>query len=225
MYSDNDSLAKVIVPYHQQEKTKRNIFISSACNCTKSISVTYDESISNGSKRFQWCSKESDQRDDHQLVVTYNLFGDVENGGINSRYFSLMRNISLAIEEYYPGWIMRIYHSFTENDRKAYQSLCDIYCQFPHVDLCSVTDIWQQIGNETTPIDPALIKGLNKRMYRFLVMLDHNVDVFISRDIDSFVITREIDAVREWLQSNFTFHLMRDNPWHTDMILAGNGIL
>ncbi len=98
--------------------------------------------------------------------------------------------------------------------------MCELHCQFNHLDLCSVTDI---TGNITslTPIDPALLRGLNGRMFRFLVMLDPNVDVFISRDTDSVILRREVDAVDEWLRSNYTFHLMRDHKNHTAIILAG----
>ena len=32
---------------------------------------------------------------------------------------------------------------------------------------------------------------------------------------------RERDAVNEWLESNKTFHLMRDHPWHGSEINAG----
>lgn len=36
----------------------------------------------------------------------------------------------------------------------------------------------------------------------------------MSRDSDGKIIVREEDAVREWLASNRTFHIMRDHPWH-----------
>lgn len=70
--------------------------------------------------------------------------------------------------------------------------------------ICVVSRHWQigRIGNSTTPIDPALIRGLNPRMYRYLVMLDPNVDMFISRDVDSLIFPREVDAVKQWLPSN-----------------------
>ena len=98
--------------------------------------------------------------------------------------------------------------------------LCDLHCQFDHVDLCSVTDMAKNIPS-LTPIDPSLLRGLNGRMFRFLVMLDPDVDIFISRDIDSVIWQREVDAVDQWLSSNFTFHLMRDHKLHSATILAG----
>jgi hypothetical protein len=46
----------------------------------------------------------------------------------------------------------------------------------------------------------------------------------MSRDSDSKIVSREKDAVLEWLASNRTFHLMRDHPAHClfGTILGGN---
>ncbi len=54
-----------------------------------------------------------------------------------------------------------------------------------------------------------------------LPLLDDMVDILMSRDSDSVIITREQDAVREWLASNKTFHLMRDHPKHCGFFLGG----
>ena len=34
----------------------------------------------------------------------------------------------------------------------------------------------------------------------------------VSRDLDSRVSPREVEAVREWLATSRTFHIMRDHP-------------
>jgi len=209
-------------PVHQcqLQQTDDNQYISPLCNCAKMIPATNKEAL-NRSDQFHWCSVESDLRGDHQRVVSYTLFGDAQNTSTFRRYYSQMRNISLTVEKLYPGWTIRFYHTFTEQDREAYKSLCDIYCRFPHVDLCSVREMWERIGNSTTPIDPALLKGMDRRMHRYLVMMDPQADVFISRDIDSLIFRREADAVSQWIQSNYTFHLMRDHPLHGGIFLAG----
>jgi hypothetical protein len=128
----------------------------------------------------------------------------------------------LTAEKQYPGYIIRIYHNVVnEPESEGYRQLCNVYCRYPNVDLCSVPELADRIGNSTTPIDPVLIRGLNPRMYRYLVMLDPNVEVFISRDVDSLIYQREVDAVRQWLPTNYTFHLMRDHKGHGSIILAG----
>ncbi len=47
------------------------------------------------------------------------------------------------------------------------------------------------------------------------------VDVFLSRDLDSVVTDREAAAVAEFLDSSSSFHVMRDHPAHTAEILGG----
>jgi hypothetical protein len=199
-------------------------YISSLCNCGKEISMPDDDRPLDVNA-FDWCSRESSVRGPHQKVISYALYGNAHNASIFKRYYSLLRNISLTAERVYPGWNIRIYHNIPDSngpEREAHDQLCDVYCRFKHVDLCSVPLLIQRIGNETTPMDPTFLTGLNPRMFRYLVMLDPNVDVFISRDVDSLIWPREVDAVEEWLRSNYTFHVMRDHMNHGSVILAGN---
>lgn len=199
-------------------------YISSLCNCGKEISMPDEDRLSD-LNAFDWCSRESSVRGPHQKVISYALYGNAHNASIFKRYYSLLRNISLTAERVYPGWNIRIYHNIPDSngpEREAHDQLCDVYCRFKHVDLCSVPLLIQRIGNETTPMDPTFLTGLNPRMFRYLVMLDPNVDVFISRDVDSLIWPREVDAVEEWLRSNYTFHVMRDHMNHGSVILAGN---
>ena len=46
------------------------------------------------------------------------------------------------------------------------------------------------------------------------------MDVYISRDLDSRVNSRERAAVGEWLNSTEDFHFMRDHPLHGTTILG-----
>ena len=54
-----------------------------------------------------------------------------------------------------------------------------------------------------------------------LPLLDDMVDTLMSRDSDSVIITREQDAVQEWLAYNKTFHIIRDHPHHCSFFLGG----
>ena len=112
---------------------------------------------------------------------------------------------------------MRIYHNISSLTEDYETFLCPLICNKnnTHVDLCDINTI------ESKEINWPVIERLNPRMWRFLVMLDPLVDRFISRDIDSDIIDREIDAVNQWLQSNYTFHVMRDHPSHGGFMLAG----
>ncbi len=214
-------------PQVHNETEETNKYISSLCNCGKEIMMG-DESIQPHPDAFKWCSPDSSIRGMHQKIITYTLYGNVHNASVAKRYYSLLRNISLTAERDYPGWVVRIYHNIRDRggpEREAHNQLCDVYCRFHNVDLCSVPLLIQSIGNATTPIDPALLQGLNPKMFRYLVMLDPNVDVFISRDVDSIIWRREVDAVDEWLRSNYTFHAMRDHKFHGSIMLAGTYVL
>ena len=204
----------------EQSKTRaaQKFHISSMCNCSKRVPIGGDESSG-----FKWCSDESSIRGRHQKIITYTVFGDAQDdASVFRRYFSSIRNISQTASKMYPGWVMRIYHNVVESQSEAQKQLCKVFCRHPSIDLCSINRIADQIQpNSTTPIDPKLIRGLNPKMFRYLVMLDPNVDVFISRDIDSLIWHREVDAVKEWLSSNYTFHLMRDHTGQDAIISAG----
>ena len=64
-------------------------------------------------------------------------------------------------------------------------------------------------------------QGVVGRAWRFAVLGDPTVDLFLSRDSDSWVLDREVTAVQEWLLSGRTFHVMRDHPNHKAVMLAG----
>jgi hypothetical protein len=68
------------------------------------------------------------------------------------------------------------------------------------------------------PKPPRFADGL---FWRFLVLDDPSVVRFMIRDCDSVLNIRERKAVEEWLASGKMFHVMRDNPAHTDLVLAG----
>ena len=108
---------------------------------------------------------------------------------------------------------MRIYHNLSETDRYG-STLRPLACRHHHVDLCDVSKIRLNAVSSAETVNP--------RMWRFFVMLDPLVGRFISRDIDSEILMpRETAAVRQWLESNFTFHVMRDHPSHGGFMLAG----
>ena len=52
-------------------------------------------------------------------------------------------------------------------------------------------------------------------------MLDLQVDILMSRDLDSLINERESVAVTEWIKSPYALHVMRDHPLHKKEILGG----
>ena len=52
-------------------------------------------------------------------------------------------------------------------------------------------------------------------------MLDLQVDILMSRDLDSLINERESAAVTEWIKSPDALHVIRDHPLHKKEILGG----
>jgi hypothetical protein len=68
---------------------------------------------------------------------------------------------------------------------------------------------------------PHRIDYIHAMMWRWLPLNDSFVDVFASRDTDSFILEREVDSVKVWLESEKLGHIMRDHFYHSFEILGG----
>ncbi len=58
-------------------------------------------------------------------------------------------------------------------------------------------------------------------VWRFIPIDDDSVDIFLSRDLDSPILSREREAVQEWEESDKIFHFMRDHRYHFAPIMGG----
>ena len=59
-----------------------------------------------------------------------------------SRYTELLHDLPSKISSAYPGFRMRLYHNVTMDAASdSFQILCDLFCKYPHVDLCDVREI------------------------------------------------------------------------------------
>lgn len=124
-------------------------------------------------------------------IVSYSLFGERPRYTINA-----LVNADLCAE-YYPDWKCRIYH-----DHSVPNNIVNELSKKQNVELIKETGI-----------------GHARRMWRFLSYDD--CDIFISRDIDSYITKREASAVSEWLDSGKNLHIMRDHSHHKNKIQAG----
>lgn len=118
---------------------------------------------------------------------------------------------------------MRVYHDSSINR----SIICDIECQtdeenegrlIDNADFCDLSEfkVNDSKGLELTPVNYVL-----PRMWRFFAIGDSFIDTMMSRDTDSYILQREVDAVNVWLNSDKKFHVMRDHPHHGVNILAG----
>lgn len=128
----------------------------------------------------------------NQKVISYSLYGQ------NSLYYKHLKNITKQIKALYPEWIIRIYHDNT------LLNYCEIKCQLDDDD----DDIIDFCNIEKLPPNKT-VNYIHKMNWRWLPIGDSFVDVFKSRDTDSFILQRELDSVQYWLKSNKTAHIMR----------------
>jgi hypothetical protein len=57
--------------------------------------------------------------------------------------------------------------------------------------------------------------------WRFLAAADPEVEIMISRDVDTLILEREVRAVDDWLASGCPLHIIRDHPKHEMPIMGG----
>ena len=126
-------------------------------------------------------------------IISFSLWGD------NPKYtVGAIENAKLA-KTIYPDWTCRFYIDNTVPKE--------------------IINLMKQRGAEIYKYD---IKGDWFSMFwRFLAISDDDVECMISRDCDSRISEREQLAVKEWLESDKLFHIMRDHPHHESYILAG----
>ncbi|EFX76533.1 hypothetical protein DAPPUDRAFT_322288 [Daphnia pulex] len=155
-------------------------------------------------------SCEADLRGPNQSVVSFSLYGDLSDPAVSDRYIRPLRALTANISRIYPDWIVRIYHNFSMEDGRELKEMLNNSAK---IDFCDVDRILR-LRNIRPTVFPMT--------WRFLPLLDPLVDRFMSRDTDSELIRREIDAVHQWLSaSDATFHAMRDHPWHCDTEILG----
>lgn len=140
---------------------------------------------------------------DKKNVIAFSLWGN------NYRYLGgALQNVELA-KHFYPGWICRFYVG--NSTRKDFVEKLK---SFDNVEVIEKEEDGDWTG----------------MLWRFHAAADPQVNVMLSRDCDSRIHRREVEAVKEWLTSEKDFHIMRDHQYHGVPILGGmwgakNGIL
>ena len=84
----------------------------------------------------------------------------------------------------------------------------------------NIKDILQNLGNVRL-ITMNNTNDKRNTMWRFIPAFLKETNIFLSRDTDSRIETREIKAIKDWLKSDKNFHIIRNHPAHRRKILAG----
>jgi len=130
-------------------------------------------------------------------VISFCLWGQ------EKRYtVGLIENIKLA-SIYYPDWI------------------CYVYIHQPSLTSEMKTSLDAFDNVKVVIKNDNVIRSKRFMLWRLEPIADKDVDVFISRDIDTRIFPREVLVVRQWLSSTKIIHIMRDHPLHYNKILGG----
>jgi len=127
-------------------------------------------------------------------IITYSLWGN------DLKYTLGAIENAKALDDVFPDWLARFYCG-TSVPKGIIRTLES----YENVEVV----IMEEKGS------------WNGMFWRFYPASEEDVDVMISRDCDSRLTEREKSAVDEWLESDKSFHIMRDHPWHGTQILGG----
>jgi hypothetical protein len=128
-------------------------------------------------------------------VISFSLWG-------NSRKytFGAIRNAELT-SDIYPGWVSRFY--------LGTDVPTDVIDELKNIPNTEIVYKFNQPNDWT---------GM---FWRFEAAYDESVELAVFRDTDSRISLREKYAVDKWIESDKTFHIMRDHPYHKFPILGG----
>lgn len=111
----------------------------------------------------------------------------------------------------YPNWVMRIYTNIPEIYWQ--HVFCPLICAFPkQFTVCDVNKL-PAFGN---------LSDLFELSWRYFVLADPDVDVFLIRSLDYLLTEREQSVVTKFeLDNTFWFHNIRDHPMQKWPISSG----
>ena len=134
----------------------------------------------------------------NKKIISFCLYGlGSVRDKIRNYYDGIFVNYYLA-KKIYPDWICRVYIDYKVPKNK--------------IDELFILDDLEIIVVKT---------DIPFMCVRFLPFDDRDVDIWISRDLDSIIRGREKQAVDEWLESDKSMHMMHDHKHHIDLVLGG----
>jgi len=147
------------------------------------------------------------RRGKSQKIISYSLYN-------KKRFFyDKLKEITKQLKILYPNWTMRVYYDKTIDK----SIICEIECQkddngilLDNADFCDTNNLTFKLENiknsNQSSFDASYIHSM---IWRWFPIGDSFVDVFSSRDTDSFLLQREVDSVNVWFNSDKVGHIMR----------------
>ena len=171
--------------------------------CSKLLEVLYNSNRS-------LCSRQADQRGNHQRIISIAIFGPQENPMfVDEKFAQLIYPFINEAQTLFPSWTIRLYADEKSIERLNLNNLTHFAS---NIDICNVNAL---------PVVGNLGEYLSGKLWRFIPALDPTVDFVSSRDLDSPLIERERLIIKQFLRSNYLFLTIRDHPLHGIPILGG----
>jgi hypothetical protein len=127
-----------------------------------------------------------------QNVISYSLWG-------TAPFYSYGAMINLVLSRtVYPGWSCRFYVD------KTVPPPCVAFLRNNGAEVRNIEDEYPGAG----------------LFQRFLVMNDRSVGRFLVRDCDARLSVAEADLVRQWIDSGYPFHAVRDHVLHNELMIG-----
>jgi tetratricopeptide (TPR) repeat protein len=125
-------------------------------------------------------------------VIAFSLWG-------TAPFYSYGAMINLVLSRtVYPGWICRFYVDATV------PPACVGFLRDNGGDVRNIEDEYPGVG----------------LFQRFLVMNDSTVGRFLVRDCDARLSAAEAGLVRQWIESGYPFHAVRDHVMHNELMIG-----
>jgi tetratricopeptide (TPR) repeat protein len=125
-------------------------------------------------------------------VISFSLWGAAP-------FYAYGAMINLVLSRtVYPGWSCRFYVD------DAVPAACTSFLRENGADVRNIADEYPGVG----------------LFQRFLVMNDPTVGRFLVRDCDARLSAAEADLVRQWIDSSFPFHAVRDHVMHNELMIG-----
>jgi tetratricopeptide (TPR) repeat protein len=125
-------------------------------------------------------------------VISFSLWGPAP-------FYSYGAMINLVLSRtVYPGWTCRYYVD------ASVPPACVAFLRDNGADVRNIEDEYPGVG----------------LFQRFLVMNDRSVGRFLVRDCDARLSTDEADLVRQWIDSDHPFHVVRDHVLHNELMIG-----
>jgi len=125
-------------------------------------------------------------------VISFSLWG-------TAAFYAYGAMINLVLSRsVYPGWSCRFYVAADVPRR------CVAYLRDNGADVRNIEDEYPGVG----------------LFQRFLVMNDRSVGRFLVRDCDARLSAAEAVFVRQWIESGYPFHVMRDHVLHNELMIG-----